>query len=305
MIDEIENPVREALHLRALEVPVEAAARLRSVEYHPKSARWTTPVGVGAGAGAAATAATVVSVVVLGGSQPAFAGWSPTPATAAASGSQVATAEAACEARLAARPPAPGQTSASTAAGQGLTPVLTDVRGPYTVVIYADGSSSTMTCFTGPSFTVASTRSSGGQGTSVSGSISGGGGASAGGAGGGASAGKGAGAGFSEGKPVAVGSGPASELQLFGAHLTLPNGSAYTLVEGQAGSAVTGATLALDNGQKVQATTEGGWFEAWWPGSATAVTADVTTAQGTVSEQLPPWTQAPPPPAGSAGGSGG
>lgn len=300
MIDQIENPVRDALRLRAFEVPADAGARLRSVEYHPKSTRWTTPVGLGAGAGAAATVATVVSVVVVGGSQPAFAGWSPTPAATTASSSQVAAAEAACEARLAARPasPAPGATSG---AGQKLVPVLTDVRGPYTVAIYAEGSSSTMTCFTGPSFTVTSSRSSNGQGTSVSGSI-----AVGGASGGAAAAGKGAGAGFSEGKSVAVGTTPAEELQVSGAHLSLPNGSAYTLIEGQAGSAVTGATLVLDNGQKVQATTSGGWFEAWWPGSATAATAEVATAGGTVTEQLPPWTQAPAPgAAGSAHGSGG
>jgi hypothetical protein len=167
------------------------------------------------------------------------------------------------------------------ATGLGTTPVLTDVRGPYTVAIYANGSSSSMTCFTGPSFAVVSSRSSNGQGTSASGSISVGGG------GGGNPAGKEAGAGFSAGKSVAVGTTPADELQVNGAHFTLPNGSAYTLIEGQAGSAVTGATLVLDNGQKVQAVTEGGWFEAWWPGNSTAVTAEVATTSGTVNGPEP------------------
>lgn len=299
MIDQIENPVRDALRLRAFQVPFEATDRLRSIEYRPRATRWTAPVSIGAGAGAVATTATVVSVVILGGSQPAFAGWSPTPASLAAASSEVSAAEAACQAQLAAPPP-----SRSPAAITPGTPaVLTDVRGPYTVAIYANGPSS-MTCFTGPSFTVVSSRSSNGQGTSVGGSIAVGGTAS-----GTAPAGKGTGAGFSEGKSIAVGTSPADQLHVYGAHLTLPSGSAYTLIEGQAGSAVTGATLVLDNGQKVQATTEGGWFEAWWPGSATAVAAAVTTTGGTVTEQLPPWTPPPAPTgpgsAGTARGSGG
>jgi hypothetical protein len=299
MIDQIEDPVRDALRLATLAIPDEAGARLRAVEYHPKSARWATPAGLGAGAGAAATAATVVSVVVLGGSQPAFAGWTPTPTPTAASGSQVATAEAACEARLAAQPGPSGPTPPSTTAGQALTPVLTDVRGPYTVAIFANGSSSA-TCFTGPSFTVTSSRSSDGAQMSAHGSIS-----SAGPAGGGsnASTGKASGTAFSMGPSLANGTTAADELQVSGAHFTLPSGSAYTLVEGQAGSDVTGATLVLDNGQKVEATTAGGWFEAWWPGSSTAVTAEVTTSQGTVTEQLPPWKQAPPLGAGANGSS--
>jgi hypothetical protein len=295
MIDQIENPLREALRQHASQIPDAAIARLRSVEYHPRSARWRTPVGVGAGAGAAATAATVL---LLGGSQPAFAGWSATPTPTAASSSQVSAAQAACQAHLAAAPPA-GALTPITATGQGMAPVLTDVRGPYTVAIYADGSSSSMTCFTGPSFTVVSNRSSTGQGTSVGGSVS-----VAGGSGGIASAGKSNATSFSEGKSVAVGTAPADQLQVYGAHLTLPNGSAYTLIEGQAGSDVTGATLVLDNGQRVEARTQGGWFEGWWPGTATAVTAEVTTTGGTVTEQLPAWTMPPAPPGGSGDSPG-
>jgi hypothetical protein len=294
MTEQFETQVREALRLRAFEIPNEAAARLRSVEYDPRGARWSNPIAFGAGAGVAATVATVVSLVVLGSSQPAFAGWSPTPT--AASGGQIAAAEAACQARLANVPSASAAIPPATA-GQDLTPVLTDVRGPYTVAIYSSGSSST-TCFTGPSFTVVSSRSSSAGGQRQSGSISAGGVAASGGAGGAAggvaaTSTQAGGAAFSIGPAGGNGTTPADELQVSGAHFTLPDGSVYTLIDGQAGSSVIGATLLLDNGQQIEATTANGWFEAWWPGTPTAVSAQVTTATGTLTEQLPAWT-APP-----------
>ena len=101
---------------------------------------------VGALGGAVVTAGTVISVVVLGAAQPAFAGWSASPT--AATGTQASSADAACQAKLAANPPPNGPT-----VGSGWTAVTTDVRGPFTVVIFQDGTSAA-TCFTGPSFTV-------------------------------------------------------------------------------------------------------------------------------------------------------
>jgi hypothetical protein len=291
MTDQLEASLRQALNVRASQIPDDVGSRLRSLDYRPRSIRLSTRITLGAGVGAAATATTLVSVFVLGGTQAAFAGWSPTP-TAPASG-QVATAEAACQTQLSAGAASGGTTSNGATippafSGQGSSPVLTDVRGPYTLAIYAAGTSS-MTCFTGPSFTIVSSSSSGANGAhSASGSISS--------SGTGGSAGGGLGASASMiGSPASGGAVPAGQLQISGSHFTLPDGSAYTIVEGQTGAAVTGATFTLDNGQQVQATTSAGWFEAWWPGSPNAVSAQVTTASGTTTQPIPSPTALPGP----------
>jgi hypothetical protein len=72
---------------------------------------------------------------VLGGASPAFAGWSPTP-TAPAPG-QLAKAMAGCRSR---------------APFGGLPLKLTDTRGPFTFMVYANNRTSDV-CITGPSFT--------------------------------------------------------------------------------------------------------------------------------------------------------
>jgi hypothetical protein len=66
-----------------------------------------------------------------------------------------------------------------------------------------------------------------------------------------------------------------------------PKGSAYSFVEGRAGSGVTAATLVLDDGTRVQATLQNGWFVAWWPGDHSARSALVTTSAGTTTQTLP------------------
>jgi hypothetical protein len=63
--------------------------------------------------------------------------------------------------------------------------------------------------------------------------------------------------------------------------------SGDTVALGQAGSAVTGVTLSLSDGTQVVTTVGNGYFTAWWPSDATMLSADVTTAQGTVSESIP------------------
>ncbi len=208
----------------------------------------------GAVAGAAITTATVVSVVVLGSASPAFAGWSPTPTPP--TGNQVAQADSSCQQQLANRPAVLPVT--------GGAPVLTDIRGPYTVAIYTTATSST-TCFTGPTF------------TSISGSQG------------------------------AASLPAAGKIDFSTAGLTARDASPYTLVDGRTGSGVTGVSLLLDNGQHVQATLANGWYEAWWPGSARAVSAAVTTPGGTAT-QTPssvPVPCMPGPQAPCSGGSAG
>jgi len=127
MSDLLEDDLREAFADRAARITPEASARLRAVDYHPRSGRLSSRRARSAlGALGLSGAAAVVGAVVLLGSNaaPAFAGWTSSPTT-----------------------PLPGQLAAAQqhcTAGSG-TPVLTDTRGPYTASIYADGA----TCLQG------------------------------------------------------------------------------------------------------------------------------------------------------------
>jgi len=127
MTDLLEDDLREAFADRAARITPEASARLRAVDYHPRSGRLSSRRARSAlGALGLSGAAAVVGAVVLLGSNaaPAFAGWTSSPTT-----------------------PLPGQLAAAQqhcTAGSG-TPVLTDTRGPYTASIYADGA----TCLQG------------------------------------------------------------------------------------------------------------------------------------------------------------
>jgi hypothetical protein len=95
---------------------------------------------------------------------------------------------------------------------------------------------------------------------------------------------------------------PAGEIRLNSQHLTTRDGHPYSLVEGHVGAGVTGTTLVLDDGTKVTASIANGWFAAWWPGNHAVTSAEIATASGTRTEQVP---AAPSPPGGNppAGGS--
>jgi hypothetical protein len=127
MSDLLEDDLREAFADLAARITPEASARLRAVDYHPRSGRLSSRRARSAlGALGLSGAAAVAGAVVLLGSNaaPAFAGWTSSPTT-----------------------PLPGQLAAAQqhcTAGSG-TPVLTDTRGPYTASIYADGA----TCLQG------------------------------------------------------------------------------------------------------------------------------------------------------------
>jgi hypothetical protein len=131
MSDQFEHNLREALADRAALVPRGASARLRAVDYHPRSRSLPSRAVLGA-LGLSGAAAAAGAAILLGSSAaPAFAGWTASP-TAPLHG-QLAGAEQRC----------------ATGAG---TPVLSDTRGPYTASIYADGS----TCVEGNGITISS-----------------------------------------------------------------------------------------------------------------------------------------------------
>lgn len=56
--------------------------------------------------------------------------------------------------------------------------------------------------------------------------------------------------------------------------------SALTYAYGHAGTSVSGVTLNLVNGVRVQATVENGFYAAWWPSSTDVTAAKVTTSKG-------------------------
>jgi hypothetical protein len=136
MSDLLEQNLREMLSERAAQIDPAASARLRAIDYRPRRRRGPTLPALGA-LGVSATAAVVAVVALASSAAPAFAGWSPTPTPPAAG--QLAAAEQACSANL------------------GI-PVLTDTRGPYTVSIYANATSS-HTCLQGGSLSIASSNS--------------------------------------------------------------------------------------------------------------------------------------------------
>lgn len=78
--------------------------------------------------------------------------------------------------------------------------------------------------------------------------------------------------------------------------------SVYQRVYGYVGGDVTSVTLAVNDGTHVEATTENGLFEAWWPGTQGVQTATIVTTTGTYTQPLdipsvtlPPgiWNKAP------------
>ena len=238
MSDLLEQKIRKTLSTRAAEIDPAAIARLRAIDYRPRRRRVPALPALGA-LGVSATAVAAIVAVTLGSSAaPAFAGWSPTPTPPAAG--QLAAAEQECSANLG-------------------TPVLTDTRGPYTVSIYANATSSHL-CLEGGSLSIASSNSGSTQADL-----------------------------------------PPGQVQLFGSGFENSSGQALTLVDGRIGAAVKSVTIDRSDGGSVQATVSGGWYLAWWPGTARATTANVTTAGGEAAQQFPSTSQGPGGPACPAG----
>lgn len=281
-----EEQLSGAFSQRAASVPLTASERLRSVDYHPRRHRLGVPVAVGAGAAASAATVGTVLAVVLGGAAPAYAGWSPTP-TSSETAAPSSQASQSCLSSLPSNEPPGGQI------GSGAwQPVLTDVRGPFTVALF-QSSGAYASCFTSASFTevtqVSANNGSGSNAQRASGSVRA---LGAGGPAGGMSS-------------VTFGGTSSGDLQnVVQTHTATTADGAYTLVDGRVASGVTAVTLLLDNGQNVVTTVADGWLVAWWPGDSAATSAQVTNASGTSNEALQSATKGPAtPPAGFTPGA--
>lgn len=253
MNEQFETELAAAFGRHLSRIPGEAVERLRRIDYHPRTHRLSPRVTIGALTGAATTA-TVVSVVLLTGTTPAFAGWTTRPTKP--SKAQTAAASSSCETQLASMNPS----------STDWNPVVTDVRGPYSLVVYEDAGGAYATCLTGPSITAVSQNTAGGGSGSVLSS----------------SGSSGAGQGSSS---SLVFGGSADIEQMSAAHMNSSSGP-YSVAEGQVASDVSAVTLVLSDGSDVQTTTGGGWFVAWWPASEDAASAEITTPSGVTSQSL-------------------
>ncbi|HEV7942696.1 MAG TPA: hypothetical protein VGP17_07845 [Solirubrobacteraceae bacterium] len=258
MNDQLEEDLRNALGQHAAEVPDAVAARLRQIDYRPRSPRLGVALTVGGAASVAAAAGAIVSVIGLGaGTQTAFAGWSASP-TAPASG-QTAAAEAACLARV------PSSSDAERARDDGtahapvmeallkIAPdewrtVLADTRGSFTMIMLeAAKGQAQASCLSSPSSSVISIGPVGGRVASPA---------------------------AGQAQVVSSGSQRASA------------GNQFTYTEGRVGVGVTGVSILLADGTHVSATVANEHFAAWWPGSQQAVSQEVATSSGTSTHQL-------------------
>jgi hypothetical protein len=136
-----------------------------------------------------------------------------------------------------------------TSSGEWRT-ILTDTRGPYTIVLLANTGGSAK-CLTGPGF----------PGPAI---------------------------GVSEqstaSPPPALPSGQIGQLS-YGFSRAIDE-QPYMDTSGRVGSGVSAVTFVLGDGSHVTASVENGWFLAWWPGTQTTVAAEVSTSEGTHTQQL-------------------
>lgn len=233
-------------NLSDFRISTRQAHLVREITVHHRQS-WRGGLTVGSSA-LVAVAATVALVIAGPGTANAFAAWTPTPTTPAPG--QVPSAVAACE-KAAAQPP-PGALSRSVTAETQVS--LVDTRGPFTLVLFGANTPTqgVLMCVSGPSIT---------PGAHPSSHMS-----------------------QSNGSPPAPGAGQITLDRLQGE--TADNGQPYTIAEGSVGSGVTAATLTLNDGSKVVATTGNGLFLAWWPGSAVVTSATLTTATRTTSQPI-------------------
>jgi hypothetical protein len=94
---------------------------------------------------------------------------------------------------------------------------------------------------------------------------------------------------------VAPASIAAGQIELDGGGTRDSAGDALTLVDGRIGAGVTAVTIKRSDGSSVQATVANGWYLAWWPGTVTATSADITTASGTSAMAFPSTPALPAP----------
>jgi hypothetical protein len=278
MTTALESDIRDALTSASTSLDLSAAlTRVGAANYRPRRLTLARRLSLGGVAGSA-TAGTVVAVVLLGGAQPAFAGWTASPTTP--TGAQSSAAGESCQSSLASSP------LAQQAGGGTWQPEATDVRGPFTVSSY-ENNGVDATCFTGPGFTVVNASSGNEHSASVSVSRSG--------------PSDGSTGGQSAASISTLSGGDIEQLSV--AHLTSSADGDYTLVDGQVSPAVTGVTLIETDGTSVVATVANGWVLAWWPSDGGVASATVTTPGGTTNQGLSEL--APPAGPGSQADCGG
>jgi hypothetical protein len=340
---QLESDLKEAFASRASAIPGAAFDRVRSVDYRPRSRRVPRPVQFTALAGAATAGAVTVSTF-FGGAEPAFAGWSasptagsnaqlsaagtaclqhladlPTvPGATAPSGWQVELTDVRGPFSFAVYRDSSGADDATCFTGPGFTITrrVMPGGGDEMSVGGVDGGPAAGSASGGAPVSAsggAPVSASGGAPVSASGgppvSASGGAPVSASGTSDSASGmsvtaagAAGPGRGTVEMQGVGGLSGAIGQFDV--AHLALPSGGHYTIVEGRTQPDVTAVSIVRDDGTSVSATTGNGWFVAWWPEDHNAVSATVTTKSGATSEDL----TLPTPPRvitnGACGGTG-
>jgi len=267
MTHQLETDLRAALAARAADIPDAAGDRLRAHDYRPRTRAVRPPVAAGALVAAVATVA-AVSFVDLGASTPeAFAGWTANPT--AAGGAQTGAAIASCRQRLAAMPNSAAAANVGKVTGRPMNLPPIDSLSPVLTdtrgpftFLVFSRLNANATCISGPGFTSMSESASVGPAPTV----------------------------------------PADGVAVTWAAHAAHAGHAYSFLEGHTGADVSAVTLNLTDGSAVKASSQNGWFVAWWPSSASARTATVTTPQGMTSAALPPAVAAgcPSAPAGAS-----
>jgi hypothetical protein len=80
----------------------------------------------------------------------------------------------------------------------------------------------------------------------------------------------------------------AAQIQTFFVIGTDSSGRSFTVLDGRLGADVKAVRIARNNGTTVTATLSHGWYLAWWPDSAHATHALITTSSGIQTASLPP-----------------
>lgn len=171
-----------------------------------------------------------------------FLGWSAAPTTPAIG--QLTAADTSCQTSLVQLPPIKKGT-----AGVSLVPELNDVRGPFTVTVFGDGTQNEALCLPTSNAPPSSNAAIRWFATS--------------------------------GTPPSPGMIVVDQVSY-----STRDGQPYTLVVGRIGTGVTGVTLSLTNGDNVTTRSGSGLFVAWWPGSQPITSAVVAMASGTSTRML-------------------
>ena len=243
--------VREALRQAAQRRHQGAGRGAQAERRHSRGWLWARrPLWATVGVAALAAAVSLLIVGSTGGGPAsAFAGWTanPSPATT----SQLQAGEASC---------------ATNPALASLAPTLTDTRGPYSMFIYLQTNVTTI-C-------IARLANTAGGGDASGPAIA----------------------------PViaqygAPGTSPvaADTIRPQAGIYIKPKDALFSgsttagglrILTGQVAPDVTAVTLILNNNSSIEATTENGWFAAWWPNLQGAHSADLTTTTGSTTQPL-------------------